>query len=232
MTNRSPLISTLLTGPLFLLVAALLSIAEHDALSSWGWTALDHHGVPWPSALALTPLGFLQSASFALTGAALIALARRLHAELPARRSATVASGALALAGAGLVAAAVPLDHPAGDPAELSAWLGSWHALVHMTGFVAAAVGGITAVIGVALAARGAAPGLARGSAAVAAVSILSLALPGAIGWYGFLAAFFGWTAALAANRPVQVGARGGRQTALPCASSSRRLAAPDTSTR
>ena len=204
MTTRTPLISTLLTGPLFLVVAALLSIAEHDALSAWGWTALDHHGVPWPSALALTPLGFLQSASFALTGAALLALARRLPADLPARRSATVAAGALAVAGAGLVAAALPLDHPAGDPSDLSSWVGSWHALVHMAGFAAAAAGGITAVVAVALAARGAAPRVARGSAAVAAVSLGSLALPGAIGWYGFLAAFFGWTAALAASRPAR----------------------------
>jgi hypothetical protein len=93
------------------------------------------------------------------------------------------------------VAAALPLDHPAGDPAELSSWIGSWHALVHMTGFVTAAAGGITAVVAVALAARGTATRLARGSAAVAAVSLLSLALPGALGWYGFLAAFFGWTA-------------------------------------
>jgi len=198
MTTRSPLISTLLAGPLFLIVAAFLSIAQHDTLSAWGWTALDHHGVPWPSALALTPLGFVQAASFALTGAALLAQAPRLRAELPARRSATVAAGALAVAGAGLVAAALPLDHPAGDPAELSSWIGSWHALVHMTGFVTAAAGGITAVVAVALAARGTATRLARGSAAVAAVSLLSLALPGALGWYGFLAAFFGWTAVVA----------------------------------
>jgi hypothetical protein len=216
MTTRSPLISTLLTGPLFLVVAAVLSIAEHDALTTWGWTALDHHGVPWPSALALTPRGFVQCASFALTGTALVALAPRLRVELPARRSATVAAGALAVAGAGLVAAALPLDHPAGDPAELSAWVGSWHALVHVTGFAAAAVGGITAVVATALAARAEAPGLARASAAVAVLSMLSLALPGALGWYGFLAAFFGWTAALAGGlaspAPVAVVTAGERQ--------------------
>ena len=198
MTTRSHLISALITGPAFIAVAVVLSIAERDTLSSWGWTALDHHGVPWPSALAVTPLGFLQSASFALTGVALLALARRLRAELPARRSATVAFGGLVLAGAGLVAAALPLDHPAGDPGELSSWLGSWHAVVHMTGFMAAAAGGLSAVVAVALAARGVTPRLSRASAAVAVVSVLSLALPGAIGWYGFLAAYFGWTAALA----------------------------------
>jgi len=217
MTTRSPLISALITGPAFIAVAVVLSIAERDTLSSWGWTALDHHGVPWPSALAVTQLGFLQSASFALTGAALIILARRLRAELPVRRSATVAAGALALAGAGLVAAGVPLDHPAGDPADLSSWIGSWHAVVHMTGFLAATAGGITAVVAVALAARGVTPRLSRASTAVAAVSVLSLALPGAVGWYGFLAAFFGWTAAVAGGglgelAPVVAAPAGERQ--------------------
>jgi hypothetical protein len=70
-------------------------------------------------------------------------------------------------------------------------------------GFLAAAAGGITAVVAVAIPARGAAPGLARASAAEAAVSVLSLGFPGAIGWYGLLAAFFGWTAAVAAGLRV-----------------------------
>ena len=67
-----------------------------------------------------------------------------------------------------------------------------------MAGFLTAAVAGITALVATAIAARTPAPGLARASTAVAAVSVLSMALPGAIGWYGFLAAFFGWTAVLA----------------------------------
>jgi hypothetical protein len=177
-----------------------VSLAEHDALSSWGWTALDHHGVPWPSALTLTSLGWLQAAAFALTGAALLALARQLRAVLPRRRSATVAACALAVAGAGFICAALPLDQPAGDPSQLGSWVGSWHATAHVAGFAAAAVGGISAVAAVALATRSVSPRLSRVSAAVALVSILSLAVPGAVGWYAFLAAFFGWTAMLAAG--------------------------------
>jgi Protein of unknown function (DUF998) len=194
MTNRT---TALLTGPAFLLVAAFLSIVERDALDTWGWAPLDHHGVPWPSALTLTSLGWLQAAAFAVTGIALLALAGRLRPLLPAGRSATVAVRGLRLAGAGLVCAALPLDHPAGDPSELASWVGSWHAVAHMAGFVAAAVGGIGAVASLALATRRSSPRLARVSAAVAAVSVVSLALPGALGWYAFLGAFFSWTAML-----------------------------------
>lgn len=179
-------------------MAAFVSIAERDALDTWGWTPLDHHGVPWPSALTLTSLGWLQAAAFAVTGVALLALAARLRGVLPAGRSAAVGVGGLGLAGAGLVCAALPLDRPSGDPAELASWVGSWHAAAHVAGFLAAAVGGIAAVASVALAAGGSSPRLARVSAAVAAVSVVSLALPGALGWYAFLAAFFSWTPMLA----------------------------------
>jgi hypothetical protein len=67
-----------------------------------------------------------------------------------------------------------------------------------------------------ALAARGVLPGLSRASAAVAAIGVLSAALPGAIGWYAFLAAFFGWTGALAGGfrvlPPVVAATAGERQ--------------------
>jgi len=90
-------------------VAAVVSLAESDTLRGWGLQALDHHGVPWPSSLALTSLGALQAVSFAVTGAALVALARGMRARLPRRRSASVAVGALVLVGAGLALATLPL---------------------------------------------------------------------------------------------------------------------------
>ena len=192
------LATAILTGPLFLAVAALVSIAQQDALHHWGWTALDHHGVPWPSALELTSLGWLESAAFAVTGLALFVLARRLRPILPRRRSATVAVAALGIAGAGMLLAALPLDHLAGDPARLASWVGSWHAALHVAGFAAAGLGGLVAVAGTALAARGVSPRLSRMSTTVAVVAVASLALPGAVGWYAFLAAFFSWTAVLA----------------------------------
>jgi hypothetical protein len=188
----------LVAGPLFLAVAALLSLTERDALRTWGWQALDHHGVPWPSGLTLTSHGWLQAASFALTGMALAALTLALRRRLPRRRATTVALVGLAAAAAGLVCAALPLDSPAGDPAQIGSWVQSWHAAVHVVGFVAAGVGGVVAVVGVAVATRCVAPRTSLTSGLVAGVSLSALALPGSLGWYAFLAAFFGWTVMVA----------------------------------
>ena len=69
----------------------------------------------------------------------------------------------------------------------------------HVGGFMAAAdQEGLVAVIGVALATRGVARRTSRASAAVAGASALTLLIPGSLGWYAFLAAFFAWTAMVA----------------------------------
>ena len=47
-------------APVFLPTAVVLSIANRPELRAWGWAPLDHHGVPWPSSLALLPGGRLQ----------------------------------------------------------------------------------------------------------------------------------------------------------------------------
>ena len=65
------------TAPAFLPVAVALSLANRSALRGWGWTPLDHHGVPWPSSLVLLPGGRLQTLSFAGTGAPLVRVRRR-----------------------------------------------------------------------------------------------------------------------------------------------------------
>jgi hypothetical protein len=70
---------------------------------------------------------------------------------------------------------------------------------MHVAGFMAAGPGALVAMLGVAVGARGVAPRTSRASAIVAAVSLLGFALPGSLGWYGFLAAVFGWTVMVAA---------------------------------
>jgi len=117
-----------------------------------------------------------------------------------AGRGAQPADAGLAVAGVGLLSAALPLDRPSGSPAELGSWIGSWHASVHVAGFLAAGIGGLVAVVGVAVAARGESPRLSRLSTLTAVLCSAALALPGAVGWYAFLAAFFCWTSVLAAR--------------------------------
>ena len=68
---------------------------------------------------------------------------------------------------------------------------------MHVAGFAAAGLGGAVALVATAIAAKGVSTRLARASALVAVGSAAALALPGALGWYAFLAGFFGWTAML-----------------------------------
>jgi hypothetical protein len=170
----------LIAAPLFLLTAALLTWTGRDALRAWGWTAGDHHGVPWPSSLAVLPHGWLQAAAFACTGAALIALA----AALPHRGRAL----ALAACGAGLTAAALPLDLPVGDPRSLASWVNSWHAAVHVGGF---ALAGLAAPLAIAATRR-------RADVALAVVLTLAAILGGTAGWYAYLAGFVAWIEVIA----------------------------------
>jgi hypothetical protein len=164
-----------LTAPVFPLTAALLSLAHPASLRAWGWTPLDHHGVPWPSSLVLLPGGWLQTLSFAGTGLSLVALA----AVLPR----TGRSRLLAVCGTGLLLAAFPLDAPHGDPAVLGSWIQSWSAVAHTAGFATAGVAGIAAI----------AASRRRKDVALAAALAVAAAGGGAPGWYAFLAGFFGW---------------------------------------
>ncbi|WP_448628314.1 hypothetical protein [Geodermatophilus sp. URMC 64] len=186
-------------APAFLLTAAALSVADRNGLRAWGWTPLDHAGVPWPSGLALLPGGWLQTLAFAGTGASLVALA----AALPRGGRARL----LAACGAGLLAAAFPLDLPDGDPGALASWIHSWPAVVHASGF---AVAGLAGILAIAASRRRADVVLAGALAAAAAVG-------GTPGWYAFLAGFLAWVWQLA--RRVS---RGAGRPAAPSATAAR----------
>jgi hypothetical protein len=166
--------------PLFVPTAAALSVANRSSLQEWGWTPLDHHGVPWPSSLALLPGGRLQVLSFAGSGVSLISLA----AALPRGHR----SACLATCGAGLVAAALPLDLPDGDPAALGSWIHSWHAATHAGAFVIAGGAGILAIV---VSGR-------RADMALGALLTAAAAAGRALGWYVFVSGFFAWVSVLA----------------------------------
>jgi hypothetical protein len=166
--------------PLFVPTAAVLSVVNRAALEEWGWRPLDHSGVPWPSSLALLPGGRLQALSFAGSGASLISLAVALPRGARSR--------SLAACGAGLMAAALPLDPPDGDASELASWIRSWPAAVHAGGFVVAGAAGILAV------------GASRQRADVALAGLLAGAAAAGRtpGWYAFVSGFFAWVTVLA----------------------------------
>ena len=188
--RRTPAAPALVAPAVFVLTAATLSVANRRSLGAWGWTALDHHGVPWPSSLALLPGGWLQVASFAGTGAALIALATTLPRG--------VRSFAVGACGIGLVAAAFPLDLPLGDPTSIGSWVRSWPAVVHAGGFAVAGLAGLVAV----------AASRRRADQVLAGALALAAGLGGTPGWYAYVVGFFTWVTLLA-RRTVRTGQPG-----------------------
>jgi hypothetical protein len=71
-------------GPVvFALVAVVLTFAQYDFMRGLGWEPLGASDVPWPSGLALGPLGWLQVLSFAFFGLTLILFALGLDRAVP-----------------------------------------------------------------------------------------------------------------------------------------------------
>jgi hypothetical protein len=183
----------------FAVVVTALTATQYEYLRGHGWQVTDHRAVPWPSALATGANGWLLIASFALLGVALLALARPVRAVLPRTQAARVTAAAVATQGLGLCLAAFPIDGPVGDANTLTSWIHSWHATVHVTGFLLAGVGAVVGAGALALAARRA-PGwraLARFSALCCPVMLAALVASVAPAWYVFLLLDLAWIVAV-----------------------------------
>jgi hypothetical protein len=101
-----------------------LTVAQYDFLLGLGWRPVgDTSGVPWPSGLALGPLGAVQVANFVLFGLALILFAVGLHRGLAGGSKAGPAL--LAVAGVAMVLAGFKTDP------DISAGPQSWHGMIH-----------------------------------------------------------------------------------------------------
>jgi hypothetical protein len=105
-------------------VIVALTVAQYDFLLGLGWRPVgDTSGVPWPSGLALGPLGAVQVANFVLFGLALILFAVGLHRGLAG--GSKVGPALLAVAGVAMVLAGFKTDP------DISAGPQSWHGLIH-----------------------------------------------------------------------------------------------------
>lgn len=106
-----------------------LTVAQYDFLLGLGWRPVgDASGVPWPSGLALGPLGAVQVANFVLFGLALVLFAVGLHRGLAGGSKAGPAL--LAVAGVAMVLAGFKTDpDTSGGPQ-------TWHGLIHGLAYV------------------------------------------------------------------------------------------------
>jgi hypothetical protein len=128
---RSAALAGMIGAAVFAVVVIFLTLAQYGYMVGLGWKPLGASDVPWPSALALGPLGWLQVLNFAFFGFTLILFALGLHRGV-------VSSGRLSWAGpALLVAAGVALMLAAfeTDP-HLMQGPQTWHGTIHLLAFL------------------------------------------------------------------------------------------------
>jgi hypothetical protein len=123
----------LVGAPLFGFIVMLLTVLHYDDLATMGWHPLRSSSVPWPSALALGPYGWLQVANFVFLGFALIALGYGLHRGIDGGR-AKAGPLLLAIAGVGLILCGFKVEPDLSTPPRTAAgWL-------HLVGFIIASL--------------------------------------------------------------------------------------------
>jgi Protein of unknown function (DUF998) len=115
----------------FALVAVFLTFAQYGFMVGLGWKPLGASDVPWPSGLALGPLGWLQVLNFAFFGLTLIFFALGLHREVASwGRLSWAGPTFLVISGVALVLAAFKTDpHLMQGPQ-------TWHGAIHLLVFI------------------------------------------------------------------------------------------------
>jgi hypothetical protein len=121
-----------MVGPVvFALVAVALTFAQYGFMLGLGWKPLGASDVPWPSGLALGPLGWLQVLNFAFFGLTLIFFALGLHREVASQGRLSWAGPALlVVSGVALVLAAFKTDPHLMDGPQ------TWHGAIHFLAFI------------------------------------------------------------------------------------------------
>lgn len=125
-------------GPLLFTIAVItLTIAQYDFMRSLGWDPLLAPTFDWPSGLSLGPLGWLMSAAFIASGAAMILFSFGLFIALPSKPGPVLMS----IAGLALMGLAFTTDP------TIRSTPASWHGRLHDLSFVLLGVSLIPAMI-------------------------------------------------------------------------------------
>jgi hypothetical protein len=197
--RRAGVLAGLLAGPFFLISVGLDTWASIGYLRGLGWQFVGGGQVPWPSSLARGPYGWVQVATFLITGLLIVILAVAVRDRLPRRRASRFAVVLLALLGVALILAAFRVDTPmlrGGNPE-------TWNGWIHGVAFLLVIATGVLAPLTLALAVRGDPKWqpIAVISLAASAFFIVFLILPwGNATFLLAIVTLFGWIAALAAR--------------------------------
>ena len=126
MSQENKALAGIIGPAMFGLIVVVLTLVQYDFMAGLGWHLTRSSEVPWPSGLALGPLGWLQVANFVLFGFTLIAFAVGLHRGVArGGRGSSVGPGLVILAGFAMVLAGFKTDP------DLSGGPQTWHGLIH-----------------------------------------------------------------------------------------------------
>ena len=119
-------------GPaMFALIVVVLTVLQYKFMVGLGWDPVGVSDVPWPSALALGPYGFLQVLNFIFFGVMLIVFAAGLQRGVAtAGWTSRLGPACLFVAGVALVLLAFKTDP------HMSARSHTWHGSVHIGAFL------------------------------------------------------------------------------------------------
>ncbi len=131
MSLRNAALAGMVGPAVFALVVVILTLAQYGFMVRIGWDPVGVSEVPWPSGLALGPLGWLQVLNFVFFGVTLTVFAIGLHRAVSVRvRGSVVGPALLGVAGIALVLAAFKTDPSlAGGPQ-------TWHGWIHGLAFL------------------------------------------------------------------------------------------------
>jgi hypothetical protein len=115
----------------FAVVVVFLTFTQLGFMVELGWKPLGTSDVPWPSGLALGPLGWLQVLNFAFFGLTLIVFALGLNRGVaPSGRLPWAGPAFLMVAGVALVLAAFKADPHTMQGSQ------TWHGAIHLLAFL------------------------------------------------------------------------------------------------
>ena len=131
MSLRNAALAGMIGPAVFALVVVILTLAQYGFMVRIGWDPVGISEVPWPSGLALGPLGWLQVLNFIFFGLTLTVFAVGLHRGVATRvRGSVVGPALLVVAGIALMLAAFKTDP------SLSGGPQTWHGLIHGLAFL------------------------------------------------------------------------------------------------
>lgn len=131
MSQENKALAGMIGAAMFALIIVGLTLVQYDFMVELGWHPIRSSDVPWPSGLALGPLGWLQVANFVLFGFTLIAFAVGIHRRVArGGRGSSVGPALLILAGVAMVLAGFKTDP------DISGGPQTWHGLIHGLAYV------------------------------------------------------------------------------------------------